>query len=78
VDRCPLQLEATVTAIHPISPDDDLLAVEAEVVHVHAHRGVVIDGTNHIDTSRWRPLIYSFRHYFTLGTDLGHSFRAEA
>jgi hypothetical protein len=38
---------------------------------------LVIPGTNHINTDRWQPLFYVFRHYFSTGPDLGSNFRAE-
>ncbi|MGZ9719124.1 hypothetical protein [Rhizobium miluonense] len=48
------------------------------MIRVHAHRDIVIPGTNHIDTGRWSPLLYVFRHYFGIGPDLGRTFKAEA
>ena len=44
---------------------------------VHARSYMVRPGTNHIDTSRWSPLLYVFRHYFGTGVELGRTFRAE-
>lgn len=32
---------------------------------------------DHIDTRRWQPLLYVFRHYFGTGPDLGRTFKAE-
>jgi hypothetical protein len=33
---------------------------------------------NHIDSEKWSPLIYNFRHYFRLADkELGKTFRAE-
>lgn len=29
------------------------------------------------DPAKWQPLIYTFRHYFGLGDELGATFRAE-
>ena len=40
-------------------------------------RDIVIPDTNHIDTNRWSPLLYVFRHYFGTGPDLGRTFKAE-
>lgn len=81
--ECPLQLEARVLALHqaspegPSSPTPDFTIVETQVVRVHAHRGIVKAGTHHIDTARWQPLFYVFRHYFGLGDERGRNFRAE-
>ncbi len=81
--ECPLQFEARLLAIHgdQIDPDraqQSALIIECEVVHVHAHRQIVVPGTHHIDTWRWNPLYYVFRHYFGDARDLGRNFRAEA
>lgn len=77
VDGCALQLEALVTDLRTAGSNDEFVVVEAEVIHTHADQDITIAGTNYIDTDKWRPLIYSFRHYFTLGAELGRSFRAE-
>jgi len=76
VADCPLQLEARATRIRTAAAGG-FLVVEAEVVAVHADAGIVVAGTDHVDPAAWNPLIYSFRHYFGLGPQLGHSFRSE-
>lgn len=76
VAQCPLQLEARVR--HARSDDSgDHVIVEAEVVRVHAEEDIVLPGTHHIDPARWNPLVYNFRHYFGLGTELGRSHRSQ-
>jgi flavin reductase (DIM6/NTAB) family NADH-FMN oxidoreductase RutF len=80
--ECPLQLEARVLQIYPVTPDgtgraDECRIIETQVVHVHAHENIVEPGTNHIDLEHWSPLWYVFRHYFGKGQDLGKNFRAE-
>jgi flavin reductase (DIM6/NTAB) family NADH-FMN oxidoreductase RutF len=80
IAECPLQLEAKITAIHEPATRPDgahFRIAEAHVQRVHAVSRVVKPGTSHIDTDRWRPLLYVFRHYFSTGTELGRSFRAE-
>ncbi len=83
IAECPIQFEAEVVASHspamewPPERPEAFRIVEAKVVRVHAHRNIVIAGTNHIDTSRWSPLLYVFRHYFGTGPDLGRTFKAE-
>jgi flavin reductase (DIM6/NTAB) family NADH-FMN oxidoreductase RutF len=79
IAECALQLEARVTALHvPAGPDGGFFRiVETYVQRVHAHAGIVKRGTHHVDTRRWNPLLYVFRHYFGTGTELGRSFRAE-
>ncbi|HEY9522815.1 MAG TPA: flavin reductase family protein [Thermopolyspora sp.] len=76
VAECPIQLEARAARIR-LDITDDFLIVEAHVCKVHADPRIVVPGTQHIDPASWSPLIYNFRHYFGLGTELGHSFRSE-
>ncbi|MFC8584915.1 flavin reductase family protein [Streptomyces sp. NPDC057217] len=74
--ECPIQLEARAARVRPDASGAFLIA-EAHVLKVHAHPHVVVPGTQHIDPSVWSPLIYNFRHYYGLGTELGHSFRSQ-
>jgi flavin reductase (DIM6/NTAB) family NADH-FMN oxidoreductase RutF len=79
IAECLLQLEATVMAVHqPATSDrEDFRIVETRVERVHADERLVKDERDHIDTSRWSPLLYVFRHYFGTGVEVGQSFRAE-
>lgn len=83
IAECPIQIEAKVVAWHepasewPEERPEAFQIIEVKAVRVHAHRGIVIPGTNHIDTARWSPLLYVFRHYFGTGPDLGRTFKAE-
>ncbi len=83
IAECPLQFEARVVACHapgsdwPAERAEAFQIIEAKVVRVHAHRAIVLPGTNHIDTKAWQPLLYVFRHYFGTGPDLGRTFKAE-
>ncbi|MGV9692589.1 flavin reductase family protein [Streptomyces sp. NPDC003444] len=74
--ECPIQLEARAARVQP-DASGAFLIVEAHVLKVHAHRHVVVPGSQHIDPSAWSPLIYNFRHYYGLGAELGHSFRSQ-
>lgn len=76
VAECPVHLEAVVEAVHR-TRETGLSIVETRIVHVHVAEDLVIRGTQHVDTARWNPLFYVFRHYFGLGSDRGTSFRAE-
>ncbi len=75
VAECPVQLEARVSAVVPF--DEDAVAVHATVLHTHVHADLVVDGTSYIDLDRWRPMYYTFRHYFAQGERLAVSFKAE-
>ncbi|MGW0602573.1 flavin reductase family protein [Streptomyces sp. NPDC002640] len=76
VAECGLQLEARATALHP-GGRGSFLAVECEVLRVHADRRIVVPGTHHVDPGAWNPLIYNFRHYHGLSPEVGHGFRSE-
>ncbi len=81
IAECPLQLEARLLAAHDSAALDgeerDFMLLEMQVTRVHAHDAIVVPGTQHIDTRRWSPLLYVFRHYFGTGERLGRNFRAE-
>lgn len=82
IAECPIQFEAQLVAAHATTRDDaglppDFHIVEAEVVRFHAREDHVIAGTQYVDTNRWAPLFYVFRHYFGRGADLGRTFKAD-
>jgi flavin reductase (DIM6/NTAB) family NADH-FMN oxidoreductase RutF len=75
--ECPLQIEGRVVAMHSLGgPDGLACAVEVEALQTYADPRIVL-GPNHVDPTAWSPLIYNFRHYFGLGTELGRTFRAD-
>jgi flavin reductase (DIM6/NTAB) family NADH-FMN oxidoreductase RutF len=76
VAECPLQLEARAARVQ-VDVCGGFLIVEAHVLKVHADPRIVVPGSQHVDPAMWSPLIYSFRHYYGLGPELGHSFRSE-
>lgn len=85
VAECPLQYEAEVVAAHApgggtwtVACPHDYAFLEVRVLRVHAHDDITIPGTNHIDSAKWHPLLYVFRHYVAAGVDLGRTFKAEA
>ncbi|MBM7505959.1 flavin reductase family protein [Agromyces aurantiacus] len=69
VAECRLQFEARVRRATPGL--GAYLLVEAEVVRVHADPAIVVPGTEHVDPRAWHPTIYSFRHYFDIGAEVG-------
>lgn len=75
VKECPIQIEAHVCEMAPFA--DGALIVQAQVTRVHARVDVVKPSTSHIDLTRWKPLYYTFRHYFAQGEEVGINFRAE-
>lgn len=84
IAEAPLQLEAR---LHRATPQSipawhdnagGYVTLKLEIRRVHAHANIVIPGTSHIDTRRYQPLFYVFRHYFDRGAELGRTFKAEA
>ena len=77
---CPIQLEAVLEhySILDFGADGQphTAAVTVKVVNVRAYEDIVT-GTDHIDPTKWSPLIYNFRHYYGLGKALGKTFKAE-
>lgn len=68
--ECALQFEARLRRATP-DLDGNFHIVEAEVVCVHADPTILKPGTDRIDPTRWDPLVYSFRHFFQRGGELG-------
>lgn len=83
IAEAPLQLEARLhgARIQPVpawrGKAEGYVTLELQTCRVHAHADIVIPGTSHIDTSRYQPLFYVFRHYFGRGAKLGRTFKAE-
>ncbi len=83
VRECPVQLEATLAAAHPIAEAveqdrDKLIAIEVTIRRVHVHESIRMAGHEHrVDPDLWRPLIMSFCEFYGLGPKLGRSRLAE-
>lgn len=75
VSECPVQIEAIAERTVPFT--EATMVVHARVARVHAHEELVSADGRHIDLDRWRPLYYTFRHYFAQGDEVGVNFRAE-
>lgn len=77
IGECPVQIEARVVQVVDID-GGSAVAVEAEVVRVHVFEGILrATEPDRIDTEKWNPLYYSFRHYFAQGARVGANFRAD-
>ena len=76
VAECPIQFEATADRVE-FDAGGTFLIIQARVLRVHADERIVVPGTSYVDPGAWSPLIYNFRHYFGLGSELGESFRTE-
>ena len=80
ISNCPIQLECILENHYIIESDSELLPLIAcmhmKVINVRVHDNLLIN-ENHINPSEWSPLIYNFRHYYSLGNKMGQNFRAE-
>lgn len=72
VAECPIQMEATLQAVHPIGRGHGALALEVAVERVHAEESILA-GADRIDPNAWRPLIMSFQHFYGLTEHTLHS-----
>lgn len=73
--ECPVQLEARVVSWMPLE-GGDAVAVAGQVVRTHVADDIASTRPNRVDTDRWHPLYYTFRHYFAQGAHVGTNFRA--
>lgn len=75
VAECGAHVEAVVTAL--TDADEGIVIVQARAVAIDADESIIVRGTDHIDPTMWRPLIYTFRHYYPVGDRLGIARRAD-
>ncbi|KFI82449.1 flavin reductase (DIM6/NTAB) family NADH-FMN oxidoreductase RutF [Bifidobacterium psychraerophilum DSM 22366] len=72
VAECRLQIEVRVKHCEP-DVDNGFVIAQTTVLRVHADPAIVVEGTSHVDPRVWKPLIYNFRHYHTLTSQMGES-----
>jgi flavin reductase (DIM6/NTAB) family NADH-FMN oxidoreductase RutF len=76
--ECPVQLEAELEETHPVADKDPAwkgrsLALHVKVTKVHATTDILADGEpDRIDPDKWRPLIFSFQHFYGLTPNKVH------
>jgi flavin reductase (DIM6/NTAB) family NADH-FMN oxidoreductase RutF len=79
--ECPVQLEATLEAVHPIAAGEPeragkLVGLEVRIRRVHVDESLILAGTtDRIDPLKWRPLIMSFCQFFGLAGSFVQSSR---
>jgi flavin reductase (DIM6/NTAB) family NADH-FMN oxidoreductase RutF len=77
--ECPVQMEASLEAIHGIAEGDELqkgkiLTMEIRIQRVHLEETVLMNGSNkRVDPDKWRPLIMSFQKFYGLGDQVHES-----
>jgi flavin reductase (DIM6/NTAB) family NADH-FMN oxidoreductase RutF len=64
VAECPVQMEATLQAAHPVG-EGSALALELAIIRIHADQDILAE-PDRIDPDAWRPLIMSFQHFYGL------------
>ena len=72
--ECPLQAEVKVSHITERT-EENYAIVEFTVVAFHGQDDVLFD-KDRIDPTKWKPLIYNFRHYQGLTETKGKNFKA--
>lgn len=77
IAECPIQIEAEVKHMRIPDYSPFFAIVETKSMHVHAHENILIENSEHINPAKWSPLIYNFRHYYSLGEKKGKTFRSE-
>ncbi|MGH6968416.1 MAG: hypothetical protein ACREEL_13640 [Stellaceae bacterium] len=76
--ECPVQLEATVEAVHPLAQNDPnrrgrRIAFEVRIRGTHIEDSILMDGEHdRFDPDKWRPLIMSFQKFYGLTPDQLH------
>lgn len=74
VKECPLQAEAKVVNISE-RPDGNYAIIELKIQQFHGEPDILFD-EDKIDPTKWKPLIYNFRHYHGLTESKGKNFKA--
>lgn len=69
VEECPVQLEATVVSVHPLTSEKiNVLTMELEIRQVHLDEAILLENMpDRVDPDKWRPLIMSFQQLYGLG-----------
>ena len=74
------QVEAALKDVLEVRDDPKeagpVAVVVVRVLRIHADETLIVKD-EHIDPTKWEPLIYNFRHYYGLGEELGKTFKAE-
>ncbi|KFK94770.1 MULTISPECIES: flavin reductase family protein [unclassified Serratia (in: enterobacteria)] len=78
IKECPIQIEARVVGHRYLGgAGGNLVSMDAGILCVHVAEEL-LNCTNHntrFIVEKWQPLYYIFRHYFSVGEELGTNFR---
>lgn len=76
IKECPVQMEASLAAIHGIAENDELISgnivtIEFRILRVHLEESILMQGSDkHVDPDKWKPLIMSFQKFYTTGDEV--------
>lgn len=71
VAESPIQLEAEVTAAHPIGfPEPQATAFEVRILRTHVAKELLLPETDYVDPMRWDPLLMKFCEFFGGGDNI--------
>jgi flavin reductase (DIM6/NTAB) family NADH-FMN oxidoreductase RutF len=79
IQECPVQMEATLEAIHSIAENDvqqkgKILTMEFRIQRIYLEESIMMDGyNNRVDPDKWKPLIMSFQKFYSLGDQIQNS-----
>lgn len=73
IRECPIRIEVI---IENIAPQDDFAIIICKIKSTFVDTSILHDN-NHIDVTKWQPLLYQFRSYTTTSASLGQNFRFE-
>lgn len=73
IRECPIRIEVI---IENIAPQDDFAIIICKIKSIFVDTSILHDN-NHIDVTKWNPLLYQFRSYTTTSASLGQNFRFE-
>ena len=74
--ECPVQMEATVAAIHGLAEEDPvqrgrIVTIELQIRRVSLEESILKPGVaDKVDPNKWRPLIMSFQELYGLGQQI--------
>ncbi|POF61488.1 flavin reductase [Novacetimonas maltaceti] len=76
VAECPIQIEAVVNTVTDVSDNPEGFSVIiAKAVAMHAAVGILDETSGQIDPVKWDPLIFSYKTYHGVGSELGRMAR---
>lgn len=78
IKECPVQMEASLQAIHGIAEEDDqqkgkILTMEFRIQRIYLEETILNGSGKRVDPDKWKPLIMSFQKFYGLGHQVHQS-----